>query len=293
VSVIRDGAKEPVVVKLVPTAPTSLAESVQLGMLVGIDALGISLPAERMIVAVAPGSDAAAQGILPGDKLVRAKFTHKDPKKSSNLTMKGEEFPFEDHGVNWPLVENMANYIDSNTTLVLKVERGSELITAELRPIEAQGFLADRGILLQPSSRTRVAESWSEAFGLGVRQTFEDASRVLALLKRLVTGRVSVKNLGGPGSIAAIAGMEANKGWTSLLMFLTLLSANLAVLNFMPVPALDGGHMMFLSWEWLVGKPVNERVQMGLTMVGVACLLGLMIVVSSLDVWRLFQWLGG
>jgi len=293
VKIVRDGSKESEVVKLVSTAPTSLAENVQLGMMVGIDSLGIALPAERTIVAVAPGSDAQAKGIRPGDKLVRAKFTHKDAKKSSNLTMKGEEFPFEDQGVNWPLVENMANYIDSDTTLVLKVERGSELITAELRPIVAEGYLADRGILLQPSSSTRVAESWSVAFALGLRQTYMDATKVLSTLKGFVTGRISVKNLGGPGSIAAIAGMEANKGWTSLLMFLTMLSANLAVLNFMPIPALDGGHMMFLSWEWLVGKPVNERVQMGLTMVGVACLLGLMIVVSSLDVWRLFQWLGG
>ena len=80
-------------------------------------------------------------------------------------------------------------------------------------------------------------------FGLGIRQTREDATKVVGMMSRLVTGRVSVTNLGGPISIAAMAGAEASRGWSRLLIFLTFLSANLAVLNFMPVPALDGGHI--------------------------------------------------
>lgn len=292
VELVRGADAKPVVVKLTPSAPESLVDSVQAGMQLGLEPLGVSLPVERTIAAVLPGSSAEKQGLKPGDKLVRGRFTVADAALKSRLMMDGDEFPIEDHGLNWAFLEAQADWLPTDVGLELKVERGSELITVALTANAADGYLANRGLVPQPKSEVRVAATWSEAFGLGARQTFEDASRVLALLKRLVTGRVSVKNLGGPGSIAAIAGMEAQKGWTSLLMFLTLLSANLAVLNFMPVPALDGGHMMFLTWEWLVGKPVNERVQMGLTMFGVACLLGLMLVVSSLDVWRLFQWLG-
>jgi regulator of sigma E protease len=95
-----------------------------------------------------------------------------------------------------------------------------------------------------------------------------------------------VKNLAGPLSIGVIAASEASKGLPALLMFLTFLSANLAVLNFLPIPALDGGHIMFLLWEGLFRKPVNERVQMALTMAGVACLLALMVLVFGLDFWR-------
>jgi regulator of sigma E protease len=119
-----------------------------------------------------------------------------------------------------------------------------------------------------------------------MRQTWEDAFRVVAVLKKLVTGQVSVANLGGIGSIAYVAGKETEEGTSRLLIFLTMLSANLAVLNFMPIPALDGGHMMFLLYEGIFRKPVNERLQFALTVTGVACLLGLMIFVNAMDITR-------
>ena len=80
--------------------------------------------------------------------------------------------------------------------------------------------------------------------------------------------------------------MEASEGLPRLLIFLTLLSANLAVLNFLPIPVLDGGHMLFLAYEGIMGKPVNERVQMSLTMVGFSLLLCLMLFVFGLDLTR-------
>lgn len=292
IKVLRGKSEEPVVVKLTPAPPKVSSDLSQPGMPVGIDSLGIALPAERTIAAVVPGSVAEQKGIKPGDKLVRGQFKHKDAKKSTSLTMKGEEFEFEDQGYHAPMLESMATFVGNEIPLQLKVERGTELISVELTPTDTDGFMSERGVFLTGRFETRVAESWGEAFGLGARQTLEDASRVWTFLKRLVTGKIALSNVGGPGSIATMAGIEASKGISSLLIFLTLLSANLAVLNFMPVPALDGGHMVFLLWEGLVG-PVNERVQMALTMAGVACLLCLMVVVSSMDVWRLFQWLGG
>ena len=103
--------------------------------------------------------------------------------------------------------------------------------------------------------------------------------RVVGFLQKLFAGSISPKNLGGPISIAAVAGSEASQGIARLLMFLTFLSANLAILNFLPIPALDGGHMVFLLAEGIRGKPVDERMQVALTLAGVACLLGLMIFV--------------
>jgi regulator of sigma E protease len=123
---------------------------------------------------------------------------------------------------------------------------------------------------------------------LGLRQTKEDFVRVLRFLGKLVTFRVSPKSLGGPLMIAAAAGSEFSQGIPRLLLFLTLLSTNLAILNFLPVPALDGGHMMFLTAEAVTGKPVDERLQGTLTLIGVVCLLGLMVFVFANDVGRLF-----
>jgi regulator of sigma E protease len=82
------------------------------------------------------------------------------------------------------------------------------------------------------------------------------------------------------------AASVAEQGPSSLLLFLTMLSANLAVLNFLPIPALDGGHMLFLSAEAVRGKPVDERLQMRLTIVGVICLLSLMVFATLMDIQR-------
>ena len=93
-------------------------------------------------------------------------------------------------------------------------------------------------------------------------------------------------SLGGPGTIAVVATSEASQGIPRLLVFLTLLSANLAVLNILPIPVLDGGHLMFLAYEFVFGKPVNERAAFALTMLGLSFILCLMVFVIGLDVYR-------
>jgi regulator of sigma E protease len=98
--------------------------------------------------------------------------------------------------------------------------------------------------------------------------------------------------LGGPITIATAAGYEASEGMAQLFIFLTLLSANLAVLNFLPIPALDGGHMVFLAAEGIRGKPVDERLQVMLTVIGVVFLLGLIVILSIKDVGSLLQLFG-
>ncbi len=86
-----------------------------------------------------------------------------------------------------------------------------------------------------------------------------------------------------------MASQEASDSPSRLLLFLTLLSANLAILNFLPIPALDGGHLMFLTWEAIRGKPLNENMQVRLTMLGVMCLLGLMAFAVLNDILRVIK----
>ena len=97
-----------------------------------------------------------------------------------------------------------------------------------------------------------------------------------------------VQLLGGPVLIARVAGSEAGEGIPRLLLFLTFLSANLAILNFLPIPVLDGGHMVFLAAEGVLGRPVPERIQMTLTFVGFCGLMALMVFVFTNDIARLF-----
>jgi regulator of sigma E protease len=143
---------------------------------------------------------------------------------------------------------------------------------------------------MQPLSRQIVATSVPQAFGLGLKETWRRLGEVVNFLRMLVTGRVPVDLLGGPLRIAQAASIQAEQGPSTLLIFLTLLSANLAVVNFLPIPALDGGHIMFLTAEAASGKPVNETWQIRLTVAGVLALLCLMAFVILNDVVQMMLW---
>ena len=108
-------------------------------------------------------------------------------------------------------------------------------------------------------------------------------SLVYTFLQKLTSRQISPRLLGGPIEIAKQAGRSAEEGFSRLLLFLTMLSANLAVVNFLPIPVLDGGHMVFLSYEFIRGKPPSENVVIVLSYVGLALLLSLMLFVFGLD----------
>ena len=121
---------------------------------------------------------------------------------------------------------------------------------------------------------------------MGWRETKESILQIVMTVRKLASGGVSATGLGGPGTIAVVAAASASQGIPKLLIFLTFLSANLAVINFLPIPILDGGHMMFLLYEGIRGKPASERVQMYLTYLGLVFILTLMVFVIGLDLTR-------
>ena len=110
---------------------------------------------------------------------------------------------------------------------------------------------------------------------------------------KLVTLSISPTNLGGPGTIVAVATLEAMKDLSSLLLFFTFLSANLAVVNFLPIPVLDGGHMVFLFYELIFRRKPSEKWHVGLSIAGLAFILSLMLYVLGLDVFRFAEFLSG
>lgn len=107
-------------------------------------------------------------------------------------------------------------------------------------------------------------------------------------VKSLITAEVSVKELGGPVFIAKQSGNIAKEGIVPLLLFMALLSVNLGVLNILPIPVLDGGHLVFLAIEKIKGSPVSVKGRMYAQQIGVFLLLGLILVVTFNDIVRVF-----
>ena len=120
----------------------------------------------------------------------------------------------------------------------------------------------------------------------GVKQTFAICASMVQFLGRLVTGQVSIKMVSGPVGIAQIAGQVAQEGWFVLLNFMAVLSLNLAILNILPIPILDGGHMVFLLAEKMRGRPLSIRQRAIAQQVGLALLLLLIVTVTYNDIVR-------
>ena len=150
-------------------------------------------------------------------------------------------------------------------------------------------FWIQRGVPMTALQKIQKTDNVVQALKWGVTETGRKLNDVFEFLTILATGKASPRNLAGPLGIASVASQEASDSPSRLLLFLTLLSANLAILNFLPIPALDGGHLMFLTWEAIRGKPLNENMQVRLTMVGVMCLLGLMAFAILNDILRVIK----
>jgi regulator of sigma E protease len=127
------------------------------------------------------------------------------------------------------------------------------------------------------------------AFQSGIVQTYEITKLTGVSLLKLVQRKVPLETLGGPIFIAQLAGQQAQEGWTNLLFFTALLSINLGLLNLLPIPILDGGHLVFFAFEWITGKPLSLKKREIAQQVGMFILILLMVFVFYNDVVRIIQ----
>jgi regulator of sigma E protease len=127
-----------------------------------------------------------------------------------------------------------------------------------------------------------------EGLTRGAQRTWEVSILTLRMMGRMVIGEASLKNLSGPLTIADYAGKSASLGLTQYLVFLALISVSLGVLNLLPLPVLDGGHLMYYLWEAVTGKSVSDAWMDRLQRGGVAVLLVMMTIALFNDVTRLF-----
>jgi len=255
------------------------------GSPLSIPQLGIAYQVLPRVAKVAKGSLAAEAGLQEGDVIVAASILPPEKETVGDEKIDQEEvtLKFDDEKPNWPFFIYVVQAAYPGSRVELKLEDGRK-ITLEPAPAR-DWFNPDRGVLFEPLQFTETAGDWGDALRLGGRETWESLTLVVVILRKIGT-QISAKALGGPGTIAVVAGHAAYEGLSALLIFITIISANLAVLNFLPIPLLDGGHMMLLAWEGIRGKPADERVQAVLTYIGLCFILGLMAWVIGLDIVR-------
>ncbi|WP_409488756.1 RIP metalloprotease RseP [Pseudomonas promysalinigenes] len=126
-----------------------------------------------------------------------------------------------------------------------------------------------------------------DAVGEGLSRTWNMSVLTLESLKKMLFGELSVKNLSGPITIAKVAGASAQSGVGDFLNFLAYLSISLGVLNLLPIPVLDGGHLLFYLVEWARGRPLSERVQGWGIQIGISLVVGVMLLALINDLGRL------
>ena len=226
-------------------------------------------------------------GIKPGPlkKLTLAKRpdlpNNQDDSKDSAITVNFDEANSNNCAYAFWLVQRLPQ----RKVLLTISEEGKQSEVDVTPQVDPEWTLPIIGLQLEAERLTQKAESFEEAVWMSIARTKSSALDIYLTLRSLVTGRVSYKELHGPLGIAGAAYQVAQQGWIAMLLFLGFLSVNLAVLNFLPIPVLDGGHMVFLTWEAITRRRPSERVMIGATYVGFAFLLGLMALVLYLDLF--------
>ncbi len=223
---------------------------------------------------VTPDSPAASAGLEPGDQVLTA------------------------DGVAMPYWRDWVEYVRARPAeaIELTLLRDGEELTSVIRP---ERLIADNGeafgrigvAVSIPEMPPHLVRSFQrgplEALGAAFTRTGELTVFTLKSIQKMLTGLISPSNLGGPITIAKVATASADSGLESYISFLALLSVSLGVLNLLPIPVLDGGHLLFYTVELLAGRPVPEKIQALGYQLGLMMVLGIMLLAIYNDIARL------
>jgi regulator of sigma E protease len=145
------------------------------------------------------------------------------------------------------------------------------------------------GAQILPYETKRIDPTFPQAISMSATQTWEQSSLILTTLKGLFTRETPVKQLMGPVAIAELSGNAARLGWLELFGLMSMISLNLGLLNLMPIPVLDGGHIAILAMEGVARRDFSIKVKERILFAGFAMIMLLMVTVIYNDVARLFR----
>lgn len=196
---------------------------------------------------------------------------------------------------------DMTNVVRKNPEVLLhfKVQRNNQTVALDIMP---RGIKDNRGheygqIGIMPDrTKVKVPDEYKKtvnysifgALGQALKETWDLSVMTIKAMYKMLIGLIGLDGLSGPITIAQVAGESVNIGWEAVLSFMALISVSLGVLNLLPIPVLDGGHIVFYTYEAVMGKEMPEKVQIIGMNVGLVLMLMLMVVAISNDISRFF-----
>jgi regulator of sigma E protease len=250
-----------------------------------VNGLGLAYHVQTVVDAVAPGSPAEAAELKPNDSIEAVRIRKVDAK---GVVDEGRwETPKPNQ---WAFVDELLQTYAPHECMV-RINRGGEKKEIVLSTAENREFGLDANLFyFMPEYRIQKANSIGEALQMGGYRTLRMVQGTYINLYAMLFGRVSaVQTMSGPITLGRIAYILAGESIWKLILLLALININLAVVNFLPIPMLDGGHMMFLIYEGFRGKPPPERVFVILSYIGLAMVLCLMAFTMGLDIYRIIK----
>jgi regulator of sigma E protease len=172
--------------------------------------------------------------------------------------------------------------------LQVTAQRAGAPLSVQLTPErDPHGRGMVKAMVAQAPQMVMVRDGPVDALTKGVARTWETATMTIKMIGKMIVGEVSWKNLTGPVTIADYAGQTARLGLISYLQFIAFISISLGVMNLLPIPVLDGGHLLYYSLEVLTGRPVPKRIDALIQRAGIGLLFMLMALAVFNDVVRL------
>ena len=256
--VVRDAAGRERTLDMVPASRTQFE----------MGDLGIGPTMRPQIISVTPGGPAERAGVEVGDVIV---------------AIDGEEIAGND------LVDRIG--ASAGTALTLTVRRDGQRTDLSVAP-EQQGDRALIGVGFSPYELRVMEPGFFEAFAMSLERNYEWSGLIFQTLVGLVTAETSPRQLVGPVGIAQLSGGAAQVGWVALFSLMAMISLNLGILNLLPIPILDGGHIFIMAMEGVSRRDFSMRVKERMLMAGFVVLMMLMVTVIYNDLTRI-EWIEG